>query len=162
MFTAFGFMKERTEKAKQIIVLTHDFSFFNLVKGWFMRVTDSKNQSRYYSLVSLMNDEGKNNTITELDRLLKDFASEYQYLFHLVKKGATAQGEELSELYGLPNVGRRLLEHFIAFKFPGGIETEKLIHRMVKWSNHSGHPVKVINYPNEVNNESRETNPKTI
>jgi hypothetical protein len=32
----------------------------------------------------------------------------------------------------------------------------------VKWSNHSGHPVKVINYPNEVNNESRETNPKTI
>ena len=32
----------------------------------------------------------------------------------------------------------------------------------LKWSNHSGHPVKVINYPNEVNNESRETNPKTI
>lgn len=132
MFTAFGFIKERTEKAKQIIVLTHDFSFFNLVKGWFMRAPDNKNQSRYYSLVSLMNDGGKNNTITELDRLLKDFASEYQYLFHLVKKGATAQGEELSKLYGLPNVGRRLLEHFIAFKFPGGIETEKLIHRMEK------------------------------
>lgn len=35
LFTAFGFIKERTEKAKQIIVLTHDFSFFSLVKGWF-------------------------------------------------------------------------------------------------------------------------------
>lgn len=132
MFTAFGFIKERTEKAKQLIVLTHDFSFFNLVKGWFMRAPDNKIQSRYYSLVSLMGDERKNNTITVLDRLLKDFASEYQYLFYLVKKGATAQGVELAELYGLPNVGRRLLEHFIAFKFPGGIETEKLISRMEK------------------------------
>lgn len=131
LFTAFGFIKERTEKAKQIIVLTHDFAFFNLVKGWF-RLFDKQNQSRYYSLISLMNDGGKSNAITVMDRLIKDFASEYQYLFCLVKKGATSQGKELSELYGLPNVGRRLLEHFIAFKFPGGIETEKLFDRMKK------------------------------
>ncbi len=131
LFTAFGLIKERTEKAKQIIVLTHDFAFFNLVKGWF-RLFDKQNQSRYYSLISLMNNGGKSNAITVMDRLIKDFASEYQYLFCLVKKGATAQGNELAELYGLPNVGRRLLEHFIAFKFPGGIETEKLIERMKK------------------------------
>ncbi|MDP2818136.1 MAG: AAA family ATPase [Polaromonas sp.] len=131
LFTAFGLIKERTEKARQIIVLTHDFTFFNLVKGWF-RLFDKQNQSRYYSLISLMNDGGKSNAIIVMDRLIKDFGSEYQYLFCLVKKGATAQGKELSELYGLPNVGRRLLEHFIAFKFPGGIETEKLIERMKK------------------------------
>jgi hypothetical protein len=28
-------------------------------------------------------------------------------------------------------------------------------HSVVKWSNHSGHPVKVINYPNEVNSRRR-------
>ena len=132
MFTAFGFIKERTETAKQIIVFTHDFSFFNLVKGWFHRIPDSKTQSRYYSLTSLMSPDGKCATVTVMDRLLKDFASEYQYLFHLVKKGATADGKELSELYGLPNVGRRLLEHFIAFKFPGGQGKEDLIIRMKK------------------------------
>lgn len=132
LFTAFGFIKERTEKAKQIIVLTHDFSFFSLVKGWFHHVPDSKTQSRYYSLTSLMSPDGKCATVTAMDRLLKDFASEYQYLFHLVKNGATAEGKELSELYGLPNVGRRLLEHFIAFKFPGGHGKEELIVRMKK------------------------------
>ena len=131
LFTAFGFIKERTEKAKQIIVLTHDFAFFNLVKGWF-RLFDKQNQSRYYSLTSLMSTAGKCATVTVMDRLLKDFASEYQYLFHLVKKGATAEGKELSELYGLPNVGRRLLEHFIAFKFPGGHGKEELLVRMKK------------------------------
>ena len=130
MFTAFGFIKERADTAKQIIVLTHDFSFFNLVKGWFHRVPDSKTQSRYYSLTSSMSPDGKCATINEMDGLLKDFASEYQYLFHLVKKGATAEGKELSELYGLPNVGRKLLERFIAFKFPGGHGEEKLIKRM--------------------------------
>ena len=130
LFTAFGFIKERTEKAKQIIVLTHDFSFFNLVKVWFQHVPDTKTQARYYSLTSLMRSDGKCATVTEMDRLLKDFTSEYQYLFHLVKKGATAEGKELSELYGLPNVGRRLLEHFIAFKFPGGNGKEELFIRM--------------------------------
>lgn len=132
MFTAFGFIKERTEKARQIIVLTHDFSFFNLVKNWFRYVPDSRNVTRYYSLASVMGDDGKRNVILVLDKLLKDYASEYQYLFHLVKKGATAQGQELSELYGLPNVGRRLIEHFIAFKFPGGKGKEELFERMKK------------------------------
>ena len=132
LFTAFGFIKERTEKAKQIVVLTHDFSFFSLVKGWFQYVPDGKTQSRYYSLTSLMSPNGKCATVTVMDRLLKDFASEYQYLFHLVKKGATAEGKELSELYGLPNVGRRLLEHFIAFKFPGGHGKEDLLISMRK------------------------------
>ena len=132
MFTAFGFIKERTEKAKQIIVLTHDFSFFNLVKGWFHHVPDTKTQSRYYSLTCSMRPDGKCANITVMDRLLKDFASEYQYLFHLVKQGAIAEGKELSELYGLPNVGRRLLEHFIASKFPGGHGKEDLLVSMKK------------------------------
>ena len=132
LFTAFGFIKERTEKAKQIIVLTHDFSFFSLVKGWFHHVKDSNTQSRYYSLVSSISHDGKCATVTVMDKLLKDFASEYQYLFHLVKKGAAAEGNELAELYGLPNIGRRLLEHFIAFKFPGGKGKEDLIDRMKK------------------------------
>ncbi len=132
LFTAFGFIKERTEKAKQIIVLTHDFSFFSLVKGWFQHDPVCKTQSHYYSLTSSMSPDGKCATVTVMDRLLKDFASEYQYLFHLVKNGATAEGKELADLYGLPNVGRRLLEHFIAFKFPGGHGKEELIGRMNK------------------------------
>jgi wobble nucleotide-excising tRNase len=132
LFTAFGFIKERTEQAKQVIVLTHDFSFFNLVKGWFQHAPDSRNQSRYYSLTTVVSAEGKCANVTVMDRLLKDFASEYQYLFYLVKKGAAAEGKDLSELYGLPNIGRRLLEHFIAFKFPGGQGKEDLIVRMKK------------------------------
>ncbi len=132
LFTAFGFIKERTEKAKQIIVLTHDFSFFSLVKGWFQHDPVCKTQSHYYSLTSFMSPDGKRATVTVMDRLLKDFVSEYQYLFHLVKNGAATEGKELAELYGLPNVGRRLLEHFIAFKFPGGHGKEELIVRMKK------------------------------
>ena len=35
-------------------------------------------------------------------------------------------------------------------------------HLELKWSNHSGHLIKGINYPNEVNNESRKTNQKAV
>jgi wobble nucleotide-excising tRNase len=79
-----------------------------------------------------MKDDRKCVTISAMDRLLKDFASEYQYLFSLVKKGSEAEGKEFAELYGLPNVGRRLLEHFIAFRFPGGRGKEELIEKMKK------------------------------
>jgi len=132
MFTAFGFIKERTEMAKQIIVLTHDFTFFNLVKGWFHIASRKNDLSRYYSLTCSMTSDGRCITISAMDKLLKDYASEYQYLFSLVKKGSEAEGKEFAELYGLPNVGRRLLEHFIAFRFPGGNGKEELIGQMKK------------------------------
>ena len=35
LFLAFGFIRERSENAGQVIVLTHNFSFFRQVRNWF-------------------------------------------------------------------------------------------------------------------------------
>ena len=48
---------------------------------------------------------------------------------------------------------------FIAYRHPEIYE--KVLFKM-KWSTDSEHLVKGINYPNEVNNESRKTKPETI
>ena len=35
LFQAFGYVKDRTKDAGQLIILTHSHSFFRLVKNWF-------------------------------------------------------------------------------------------------------------------------------
>jgi len=56
--------------------------------------------------------------IITLDRLLKDYESEYHYLFSLVYQGVNSKNRELEQFYYLPNISRRLLEAFLAFREP--------------------------------------------
>jgi wobble nucleotide-excising tRNase len=54
-----------------------------------------------------------------LDDLLHEYESEYHYLFRTVYDVARSQATSpLADYYGLPNIGRRLLETVLAFKFP--------------------------------------------
>jgi wobble nucleotide-excising tRNase len=57
--------------------------------------------------------------IRPLDPLLEQYESEYHYLFACVYRAANATGDApLEQHYGLPNVARRLLEMFLAFRRP--------------------------------------------
>jgi wobble nucleotide-excising tRNase len=54
-----------------------------------------------------------------LDDLLKNYDSEYQYLFKLVWEASQATDSTgLEQLFHYPNVARRLLEAFLAFRMP--------------------------------------------
>lgn len=55
-----------------------------------------------------------------MDQLLQKYNSEYQYLFAMVYKyseGVNSSGT-LASYYHMPNVARRLLENFLAFRLP--------------------------------------------
>lgn len=58
-------------------------------------------------------------TIQSLDPLLQDYDSEYQYLFALVYRASNhTESQGLENNYFLPNVARRMLEMFLAFRMP--------------------------------------------
>jgi wobble nucleotide-excising tRNase len=62
---------------------------------------------------------GRCATIRQLDPLLEQYESEYHYLFARVYRAVTDTGPRgLEENYVLPNIGRRLLEAFLAFRRP--------------------------------------------
>ena len=121
LFCAFGYMKARTREAGQLFILTHNFTFFRQARNWFhnLRGPDRK-QARFYFIETEMRGGKRNASITQLDRLLREFESEYHYLFKRVYDEAKKAGERqpLEEYYHLPNLGRRLLEAFFAFRFP--------------------------------------------
>lgn len=125
LFHAFGFMKDRTKDAGQLFILTHSHSFFRQVKNWFNHLPNQNKKDinvrpgRFYMLTSNVNDGNRSSSISKLDSLLHEYESEYHYLFSLVYDAANSEEEAgLQQNYHLPNIARRLLESFLAFRQP--------------------------------------------
>ena len=125
LYLASGFIRERTQGAGQLFVLTHNFSFFREIRNWFKHVTGQKSKNaerrpaRFYMLEFVPGADPRRAAIRPLDPLLEKFESEYHYLFSCVYLETRNQnGLELERSYLLPNVARRLLEMFLAFRRP--------------------------------------------
>lgn len=122
LYLAFGFIRERTTNAAQFIVLTHNFTFFRQVRNWFHHLPKPGNNQRracFYMLDSVRGAAVRFSTIRPLDPLLGDYESEYHYLFACIFREATSSSPTaLEQNYALPNMARRLLEAFLAFRQP--------------------------------------------
>lgn len=130
LYHAFGFMKSRVGNAGQLFVLTHNFLFFRQIRNWFSYLPKKdKKEARYYMLTVIRDDTQRSSRIKELDPLLKNYSSEYHYLFSLVYKASKADSPAscLEQYHYLPNVARRLVEAFLEFRAPG---TESIYKRL--------------------------------
>lgn len=126
LFSAFGFMKERTKQCGQLFIFTHSFPFFRLVKNWFHHLPRQgsphveRRLGRFFLLRSRRHTDGsRTSELGPLDPLLQEHDSEYQYLFkHVYDAAKRNDVVKLEQHYGLPNVARRLVEAFLAFRYP--------------------------------------------
>ena len=125
LYLAFGFIRERTKDAGQLFIFTHNFTFFRQVRNWFhylkgQRKRDvSQRPGRFYMLDCAQRQDGRCASVRWLDPLLEQYESEYHYLFARVYRASSASGQtDLEENYALPNIARRLLEAFLAFRKP--------------------------------------------
>lgn len=126
LFCAFGYMKEQTKEAGQLFLLTHNFAFFRQVKNWFNHLPHQGKKdialrpARFYMIEAGFSSGKRNAALKQLDPLLHQYESEYHYLFKKVHDEANSVGtkRDLEEFYGMPNIARRLLESFLAFRYP--------------------------------------------
>lgn len=118
LYNAFSFLKNRTEGAQQLIVLTHNYSFFKEVKNWLLTNKSRSEKSSMYMIKNTFVNDCRIAELHPLDDLLKKYTSEYHYLFSLVYGHANSPKQSLKNYYLLPNISRRLLESFFAFRYP--------------------------------------------
>lgn len=125
LFLAFGFVRLCTEDAAQVIILTHNFPMFRQIRNWFhylpgQRKSDiMQRPARFYMLDCRLTDVGRRASICPLDPLLEKFESEYHYLFsRIYRKSRNAAACGMEGNYLFPNMARRLLESFLAFRCP--------------------------------------------
>jgi wobble nucleotide-excising tRNase len=122
-YSAFGFMKRKLRDPGQLFVLTHNFTFFRQVRNWFDHMNRRKKKdswpAHFYMLRASHVNGVRTSNLDELDPFLHNYESEYHYLYKRVLEAAQMpDGQPLQNYYDLPNLARRLLETFLAFKVP--------------------------------------------
>lgn len=158
MFRAFSYIKERTKSTKQLFILTHNFKFFQNVRNWFHHIKKPKKVSFYQTDVIVKNNV-RASRIQELDKLLREYNSEYHYLFKqtffssVVKNSAA----NLETYYPMPNISRRLLENFLAFRMPGinDSRTDVLYAKMENSNFDSAKKTSILRFLNVHSHESQ-------
>lgn len=131
LYSAYAFIVSAIEedvggalKINQIFLSTHNFDFFNLFKKkyWKNNKDTSKRRCELYMLkINIDSINGRCSNLYELDKLLKNFDSDYQYLYSRLiefEKATEAEQNNLEKIYYYPNIARRVLETFLSFKFP--------------------------------------------
>jgi len=125
LYLAFGLIRERTKDAAQLFIFTHNFAFFREVRTWFHHLDGQRKNNinmrpaRFYMLECIRDGDTRCSYIRHLDPLLEQYESEYHYIFACIYRAATSTSSgDLAGNYVLPNMARRLLETFLAFRQP--------------------------------------------
>ena len=118
LFQAYSFMKVNCEKAKQLFVLTHNFTFFKLVRDWISRKNKRDNQNIANFYIVKANEVPRTATYTDAEAALTLYNSEYHYIFSRLHSLKNQQTLETDDHFLAANLSRKLLESFLSFKFP--------------------------------------------
>ena len=120
LFGAFGYIRARTQTAAQVIILTHNFLFFQLVREWFRNLRGPDRRAwRVFMLECAFDGVARSAKLQPIDPLLMDFDSEYHYLFARLYRMATEPpAASLEAYYWAPSIARRVIETFLAFRVP--------------------------------------------
>lgn len=123
---ACSLVRTRLEKAAQVFILTHNLQCMNeFRKAWKGRARPpaGKAPTATFLFIDVTIPDGqtrRSSTIIEMSKLLREYDSEYHFLFSHVLRFVEQPDAYDDHGYMIPNVIRRVLDVFLAFKCPGG------------------------------------------
>lgn len=116
LFQAFAFLKNAVKESTQVFILTHNFDFLKLLLNWLKNYPKHDGGKEYYMIKNQYVENNRIATLDAMDELLKNYESEYQYLFKTIynfKSDGT-----IESVYHIPNLARKLLEYFLMIMVP--------------------------------------------
>jgi len=115
LFQAFAFLKNAVKNTGQVFILTHNFDFLKLLLNW-LKYDRSQGKKKFFMIKNYIENENRCARLDVLDTLLRDYESEYQYLFkmlfHFEPDGT------IGTVYNMPNIARKVLEYFLLLMVP--------------------------------------------
>ncbi|WP_325437972.1 AAA family ATPase [Pseudomonas nitroreducens] len=119
LFHAYSYLRANCEKSSQLFVLTHNFTFFKLVRDWISRLnTKSEPDNSKFYVVRANNESPRSSTLNDADKALTVYNSEYHYIFSRLNALKTQESLATDDHFLAANLSRKLLESFLSFKFP--------------------------------------------
>ncbi|MCA0973771.1 AAA family ATPase [Halomonas denitrificans] len=120
-----GEIKKR-DRFKQLFISTHNLDFLKYLKR--LPGALNKNKSQYFIIART----DQVSDIKLMPRYLKDYVTEFNFLFHQIYKCAHAKvdGEENHDCYyNFGNNARKFLEAFLFYKYPNAVEGDDKLAR---------------------------------
>ena len=127
-------IKAELGTVRQLFVLTHNLPFMSEMRKWIApaslmrKASDAKRKNPpelipiplYQIHVRQTSDGGRRTAlISNMHALVRDYESEYHFLYSVVHTFAAQEHPTAAPIYLLPNAIRKVLETFLSFKVPG-------------------------------------------
>lgn len=123
LFHAYSFLRTQCTDAKQLFVLTHNFTYFKLVRDWFTgtnrnRVNKGKAENCFFYRLDAPPGTPRHSLLVDADDSLKNYSSEYHYIFKKLYEYRTHTTLNRDQAFLTANLARKLVESFFTFKYP--------------------------------------------
>jgi wobble nucleotide-excising tRNase len=136
LFHTYGLISTKLADCFQLFVLTHNFEFFNLFKGWALRDERGrgKNQAGWqkWSVYLIRRKDNGHSFLQSAPPELIKFNSEYHYLFSTLYHFDASDDPGFEYIMSLPNIARRFLEGFCGTMIPTQDDLEVKLQRMFR------------------------------
>ena len=156
LFNTHSFLRNHCQSAKQLIILTHNFSYFKLTRDWLTNKNKKRDtngnpviKSHFYNIETTTTTP-RSSLIKNAPASLLEHNSEYHYTFKMLQQFIEKQELNIEESFAVANIARKLLEAFLTFKHPDArgdfnglmtkaIKDESLRERIYRFINKYSH-----------------------
>lgn len=133
IYNCFSMISTHFNEVGQLFISTHNFQLFNLAKEWFIKKksinkdnkkVNSKGEIKkptpceFFMVENFIESDVRKAKIVELDKTLRNYKSEYHFLFTKLKEFSEKQDTEYEDFYTIGNMARRFFDIFADFKIP--------------------------------------------
>ncbi|WP_320533872.1 ATP-binding protein [Robbsia andropogonis] len=123
LFHAYSFLRTQCLEAKQLFVLTHNFTYFKLVRDWFTgtnrnRIAKGKSENCFFYRLDAPPGSPRHSLLVNADDSLRNYGSEYHYIFKKLYEYREHKTLNRDQAFLTANLARKLIESFFTFKYP--------------------------------------------
>jgi len=160
IYHCFSMINAHFKEVGQLFISTHNFQFFNLVKEWFINKNNSTNKDNeklksenkpekpipceFFMIENFTDSEGRKARIIELDKTLRNYRSEYHFLFAKLKEFSEKQDTQYEDFYTIGNMARRFFDMFADFKIPTTGDQRSKIEVLIKNINNPYEKISIV------------------
>lgn len=136
IFHCASLIRNHFENAGQLIITTHNFEFFTQIKNWFDRkISNAKKKNKpvtceFFMIENIVVNEKRCALINPLEKTLKEYKSEYQFLFSRLYGFVHGDSTDYAWHYIIGNLARRFLESYLNFKIPNAGDLRSKIDQL--------------------------------
>lgn len=117
-------------KYNQIFISTHNLDFLKYLK----RLKNEKAKVEYFLVEREVKQDRITSKIRKMPSYLKEYVTEFHYLFNEIYKVANSQEccllNTYNQLYNIPNIMRKFLEYYLFYRYPDNKEPLKNLEKI--------------------------------